>query len=47
MAKKDKAIMRKKISLAPLKYEDAVSAFLKVKPEPKKKKEKRGAKTVA
>jgi hypothetical protein len=26
----------------PMKYEDAVSALLKVKPEPKKKKEGRG-----
>ena len=28
----------KKISLNPLKYEQVVSAFLKVKPEPKKPK---------
>jgi hypothetical protein len=33
-----------KISLNSLKYEEAVSAFLKVKPEPKQPKGKRNAK---
>jgi hypothetical protein len=32
----------KKISLQPLKFEEAVSAFLKVKPEPKKPRTKGG-----
>ena len=31
----------KKLSLQPLKFEDAVSAFLHVKPEPKKKRNKK------
>ena len=37
----------KPISLYPMKFEDAVSALLKVKPEPKKKpaKESKGAKS--
>jgi hypothetical protein len=37
MAKKH---IQAKLSLAPLKFEDAVSAFLKVKPEPKKPSKK-------
>jgi hypothetical protein len=35
--KAKKKQLREKLTLQPLNYEDAVSAFLKVKPEPKKK----------
>jgi hypothetical protein len=36
----------KPLSLHPLKFEDAVSALLKVKPEPKETKAKKAKKTV-
>jgi len=36
--KSDKRIIQRKITLNPMEFEEAVSAFLKVKPEPKKPK---------